>query len=109
MGMIVQSIAAATAVLGYDLMEGSVLQSVGYPRVITGIGFCGSNAAGDCMADVIIDGRIYTQLVNVDTGYPNNDEIIPQNIPVPAGSKLIVRITDAASTNAINLIVKTAE
>lgn len=109
MGNIVQSIAAATAVLGYDLMDGSILQSVGYPRVITGIGFCGSNAAGDCAADVIVDGRVYTQLINIDTGFPNNDEIIPQNIPVPAGSKIIVRITDAASTNPINLLIKTAE
>lgn len=109
MGTIVESVAAATAVLGYDLMSNSILQSVGYPRVITGIGFTGSNAAGDCMADVIVDGRVYTQLVNIDTGYPNNDEIIPMNIPVPSGSKIIVRITDAASTNPINLIVKTAE
>jgi hypothetical protein len=109
MGTIIESVAAATAVLGYDLLNNNIMQSVGYPRVITGIGFCGSNAAGDCMADLIVDGRVYTQLVNIDTGFPNNDEIIPQNIPVPAGSKIILRVTDAASTNPINVIVKTAE
>ncbi len=109
MGTIIESVAAATAVVGYDLMQNSILQSVGYPRIITGIGFCGSNAAGDCMADVIVDGRVYAQLINIDTGYPNNDEIVPMNIPVPAGSKIIIRCTDAAAANPINLVIKTAE
>lgn len=109
MGQINESVAAATAVIGYDLMQNNIYQSVGYPRMVTGIGFCGSAAAGDCAADVIVDGRVFAQLINVDTGFPNNDEIIPVGIPIPAGSKIIVRVTDAATTNPINLLIKTAE
>jgi len=109
MGVIQASVAAATAVVGYDLLSQNMLQSVGYPRVITGVGLTGSAAAGDSAIDLYVDTVLVGQFYNTTTGFPTNDHIIPIEFQVPANSKITARVTDAASTNPLNIVVKTVE
>lgn len=109
MGVIQASVAAATAALGYDLLNGNQLQQVGYERIITGVGLCGSAAAGDTAIDLYVDTVLVGQFYNTTTGFPTNDHIIPVEFNVPANSKIICKVTDAASTNPINLTIKTVE
>ena len=63
MGVIQASIAAATAVVGYDLLKDNMLQAVGYPRVITGVGLTGSAAAGDSAVDLYVDTVLVGQFL----------------------------------------------
>jgi len=109
MGVIQQSVAAATAAVGYDLLSGNMLQQVGYPRVITGVGLCGSAAAGDTAIELYVDTVLVGQFYNTTTGFPTNDHIVPIEFEIPANSRIVCKVIDAASTNPINILIKTVE
>lgn len=105
-----QGTAAATAVLGYDIMSGgnaSRHKTAAYPRKIFGLGVAGSAAAGDSAVD------LYVGTVNVGT-FPNttggaskiptaNVDMQPLNIPVPPGAPISLIVSDAALTEILNV------
>ena|SRR3990167_5469746 len=97
------SVAAATAVLGYDLTTGQTWAVSGENRELTGFGLMGSAAAGDTKVQVFIDQVMVWEGFNISTGFPNNDSLIDlDNLNCPAGSKISIIVTDAPSTNPIN-------
>jgi len=101
------SVAAATAVVGYDLFVNQVFARAPNDRIITGVGVKGSAAALDTLVDLYVDEtRIAGGLANISTGVPNNDDIMSmEDLYVPAGAQLRCIITDAPSTNPINVII----
>ena len=103
MSMIDISVAAATAVVGYDMMTGDKNKQVSYDRSITDIGLCGSAAAGDSEIELFVGTISYGKFKNLATGYPTNDHMISVEIPVPAGEQINAIVTDAAGTNPLNL------
>jgi len=109
MGVINASAAAATAVVGYDLLTGNKLKRTAYRRVITGIGFTGSAAAGDCKASLYADTVLIGEFYNTDTGVPNNDDIVDILLDVPAHTELIMEVTDAAGTNPVFVTIRTED
>lgn len=109
MGVINATATAATAAVGYDLLSGNQLQQVGYERVITALGFTGSTAAGDCGFDLYVDTVLVGQFVNTDTGVPNRDDMFTCEFVVPANSKIIAKVNDAAASNPVYLTMQTAE
>ncbi len=109
MGVIMQTVAAATAAVGYDLLQGNQLQQVGYDRIITALGFTGSTAAGDCAFDLYVDTVLVGQFYNSDTGMANRDDMFPCEFIVPANSKITARVNDAANGNPVFLVVQTQE
>ena len=107
MALTMISIAAATAVVGYDLLtnRSDIAQASGR-RVIRALALTGSAAAGDTVVDVKVGNRTVATLYNTATGFPTNDASkFETAYNVPGGSPVSVIITDAPATNPINLVV----
>lgn len=106
MGMGQVSVAAATAVLGYDLASQEVWNVQSEDRVLTGIAVCGSAAAGDTKVDLFVDQTKVGEFFNTTTGLPTKDHFYNINAGVPGGSKISAKVSDAPATNPINLVLQ---
>jgi len=106
MGVGMASVAAATAVLGYDLAKDTIWQSSAHDRALTGFGIKGSAAANDTKVSLYVDNVKIGEFYNTDTGFPNMDNVIPlSGNYVPKNSDIHVYVDDAPATNPINIIV----
>lgn len=107
MALNVLSVAAATAVVGYDLLTNRPdIASGGVQRVIRALGLTGSAAAGDTAVDIKVGNRTVATLYNNATGFPTADAgQFKTAYGVPAGSPVSAIVTDAPATNPINLLV----
>jgi len=107
MALSIVSVAAATAVVGYDLLTNRPdISSSGVRRVLRALALTGSAAAGDTAVDVKVGNRTVASLFNSATGFPTNDASkFPTSYAVPPGSAVSVIVTDAPATNPINLLV----
>jgi len=106
MGMGQVSVAAATAVLGYDLATGTTWSVQGADRALTGFAITGSAAAGDTKVALYVDQTLVGEFYNTTTGFPTKDHFYEIDAFVPAGSKIAMLVTDAAATNPINVVVQ---
>jgi len=107
MALAILSVAAATAVVGYDLLTNRPdIQNSASNRVLRAIGLTGSAAAGDTVVDFKVGNRTVATLYNTATGFPTNDASkFPTSYSVPAGSPVSIIVTDAPATNPINVLV----
>lgn len=105
MGMGQASVAANLATLGYDLTTGNVWAIAGNDRALTGFAITGSAAAGDTKVAVYVDQVLVGEFYNTTTGFPTRDHFYDLDAFVPAGSKISVIVTDAASANPVNIIL----
>lgn len=107
MSNIIVEVAAATAVVGYDLCVGKRNASREYPRTIVGIGLAGSAAAGDTEVMLKIGGEETDTQRNTRTGLNiDRDDLIAKRIPVEANEQIQVVVTDAPVTNPVLLQVE---
>lgn len=110
MGVGQVSVAAATAVVGYDLARDTTWQSSGRRRALSGLGLCGSAAGGDTKISLYIDTVRVGEFYNITTGLPTNDHIIVlDNYFVPPFATIHAIVDDAPATNPINLTLKWAD
>lgn len=101
------SIAAATAVVGYDLCTGQLWQRSGRIRALTGISVCGSAAAADTKVILLIGTARIGEFFNTATGFPTKDHRIEQAyLCIPAAEDLHLIVEDAPATNPVNVIVE---
>jgi len=107
MALSIIPIAAAVAVVGYDLLTNRPdIQSASVARVLRALALTGSAAAGDTVADIKVANRVVATLVNTATGFPTADASqFKTSYAVPAGAPVSVIITDAPATNSINLLI----
>jgi len=99
------SVAAATAVLGYDLFTGVLWRTAQRRRKLLGIACAGSAAAGDSLFALYIGTRRVGEFYNKATGFPTRDHLSPMFEDIPAGEQLTARVEDAPATNPINVDV----
>jgi len=101
------SIAAATAVLGYDmLVTRNDISVAGRPRVLRALGLTGSAAAGDSALDIYIGTVRVATIYNSATGFPTNDAAkFPCSYAVPMSTPVSVIVVDAPATNPLNLLI----
>ena len=101
------SVAAATAVVGYDLFTDEWFQSMGSDRVLTGIGLAGSAAALDTLAVLYVDDVRVGEFYNSATGAVLIDtHVVPlDEIYVPAYANIRLEVEDAPATNPVNAII----
>ena len=107
MGVGEVSIAAATAVVGYDLLTGERWQSMGVPRALTGIALAGSAAALDTKIGLYIDDVYIGSFLNSATGAVLLDahlRPLDRNY-VPPYAQIHAIVEDAPATNPINLTI----
>ena len=107
MALTILSIAAATAVVGYDLLTNRPdISNAASFRTLRSLGLTGSAAAGDTAVDIKVGNRTVATLYNTATGFPTNDASkFPTSYAVPPGSPVSVIVTDAPATNALNLLI----
>jgi len=107
MALTVVSVAAATAVVGYDLLTNRPdIAVASTPRVLRAVGLTGSAAAGDSAVDIKVQARIVSSLFNSALGFPTADAAkFDTAYAVPAGAPVSVIVTDAPATNPINLLI----
>ena len=98
------SVAAATAVVGYDVLQGVKWRRENFGRVLTGIGVAGSAAIGDCDGELFVNGINMGEFKNLVLAWPSKDYILPTQIPVPANALLEFKMTTAPTTNPINIL-----
>lgn len=107
MALTVVSTAAATAVLGFDLLSNRPDVAVsGEDRVLRALALTGSAAAGDSAVDVKVGNVIVASLFNSALGFPTNDASkFETSYFVPAGTPMSIIVTDAPVTNPLNVLV----
>ena len=110
MGFAIVSVAAATAVLGYDLMQNQQLQQSATPRVLQGIGLTGSTAIGDCAIDMFIDTVKVATIYNTKLLVGNTDDVLGiDSLYIPPNALLHAYVIDAPATNPVFLLLQTEE
>lgn len=102
------SIAAAVAVVGYDLAAATTWRVSNLPRRMVAVGLAGSAAALDTKVDIFVANVKVGDMFNSSTGAPNRDSMFRVGQMVPAGAPISVIVTDAPATNPINLAVDLA-
>ena len=97
------SIAAATAVVGYDLLTSAEFQVAPYRRRIVASGLAGSAAALDTLIRLMVGNTEVAKQYNSATGAPDRDAMFRIGEDVPGGTEIRAYIVDAPATNPINL------
>lgn len=106
MGIGQNSVAAATAILGYDLARDQLWKTSSRNRALTGFGMRGSGAAADTKISIYVDSVKVGEAYNDTTGFPNMDSLIPLDDNfVPAGANISIIVDDAPVTNPINIML----
>jgi len=100
------TVAAATAVSGYDLFRDKTWRVSSKSRRLMGIAAAGSAVAGDCSFDVFIDQFHVGEFHNLALGWPTRDHIVAcRGNNIPPGATLSAIMKTAPTTNPINVIV----
>ena len=99
--------AAATAVLGYNLLQNRPdVQSSGRNRVLRGLALTGSAVIGDCSVDVKIGDRVVATVFNSALLTPQMDrDIMKLSVSVPSGSPVSVIVVDAPATSILYVML----
>jgi len=101
------SVAAATAVVGYDLFRDQTWRVSSRPRKLRGLAMAGSTAAGDTAVDLYVDRYHVGRFYNLAAGWPTMDHMIPlKGNAVPPGATVACIVADAPATNPINVILE---
>ena len=104
-GVVEVSVAAATATVDYDLLRNTKYKQSQMARRLRGVALKGSAAAGDTKVAAYVGTDEKGTVYNTGTGFPDRDDVKPIDVIVPAGAELAVYVTDAPSTNPINLML----
>jgi hypothetical protein len=99
-----KSVAAAVAVVNYDILQNERWTRSPVNRTLVAMGLAGSAAIGDTQVDYYIDEVRIAGLFNTATGFPQvNRDMQPMGgLFIPAGAQLSGIVIDAAATNPIN-------
>ena len=103
------SVAAATAVIGYDLANGQTWKQSMARRRLRGCALAGSAAAGDTEVHIFRGSVKIGELFNTATGFPTRDHLFPIGSDIPPGEEISVLVVDAPATNPINPLLDFVE
>lgn len=104
--MLVFATHATAGGVGHDWFADYNWRRVNYPRVLTGVGFCGSTAAFDSSCELFVNGVKMGEFTNLAAGGPTKDHILKTAIPVPANSLIECKVVVDTTTNAANFILE---
>jgi hypothetical protein len=100
-------VAAATAVLGYNMLQNRPdVQSSGRNRTLRGIALTGSATIGDSAVDVKVGDRTVATMYNSKLLLPSADgDMFATAIFVPAGVPISVIVVDAPATSILYILL----
>jgi hypothetical protein len=102
------SIAAATAVLGFDMFQNATWKTSAINRIIRAFGLAGSAVVGDCSVSLRVGQTEVVSKFNSALLFPKREEMISVNARVPAGMPIGCIITDAPATSVLNALIDIA-
>ncbi len=107
---IIVNIAAATAVVGYDLFQNERMNVSSQPRMFSVVGMVGGAAIADTTVELFVESKLIGTFVNKAIGsaaviFPDYYEPVG-NIYVPAGSKISAIVRAQGGTNPTRMIVR---
>jgi hypothetical protein len=110
MQQLAADVAAATAVVGYDLLRDVRDNVSSRPRVMTKIALVGGAAIGDTSVDVYIENYMVGRFTNTHIGnvapiFPD-DFVGTPNLMVPPGAKISAIVAVQGGTNATRIRVQ---
>lgn len=106
MGVGQVSVAAATAVVGYDLFSDEWFQQLSEDRELTSIGVAGSAAALDTLLELFVGVVKIGEFYNSALGMVLMDaHMVPIDADVDEGELLHLYVVDAPTTNPINIVL----
>ena len=98
------SVAAATAILGYDLATNQTWKTNGRNRRLVSVGLAGSAAALDSRVDIMIGEVKVGELYNSSTGAVQKDtDMFRGGGILQGGTPISIIIVDAPATNPLNV------
>lgn len=100
------SIAAAVAVLDFNLLSNSPHRQSSMPRTLKAAALRGSAAAGDTAVSILINQTEVARIFNTTTGFPNRDDLVRIGAAIPTNAEVSAVIVDAPATNPINLLME---
>ena len=104
------SVAAATAVVGYDLFKDTIWQQAPYPRILSGVGCAGSTAALDAKVSIYVGTVKVGEFFNSALGAVLvNQHMFAMNENIAAGDLIHAYVDTQPTTNAINMVVELLE
>ena len=107
MGVGQVSVAAATAVVGYDLFSDEWFQQLSDDRDLTGIGVAGSAAALDTLLELFVGTEKIGEFYNSATGMVLMDaHMLEIDADVPEGELLHLYVVDAPATNPLQVVLQ---
>lgn len=112
MAVFTASVAAATAVVGFDLLTNQAqLRQSGGNRTLESVALTGSAAAGDSEVSIRIGNTEVARLFNSATGFPTQDaaKVDVGGAFIPAGEPLQALVLDAPATNPLNVQMDVTE
>lgn len=113
----IEKVAAASAVAGYDIADGTWWQESAQDRMITKLGLVGSVNAGDTRVEIFFGQQKVLEYVNTLGGAPgaavglNRDQVIDMQTyyVCKAGVPIHVFVKDAATTNQLQFAIEMRE
>ncbi len=104
--LLAASVAAASAVVGYDLFSNSSAATIAPGQRISFAAVLGSNAAGDSEVRLMAGNTHVATLFNSNTGFPTGTDLFPVAYRhVGPTTRIYATMVSAASTNPINISV----
>jgi hypothetical protein len=106
--LIENSVAAATAVVGYDLLQDQPNATIQPGQQITLVALKGSAAAGDSKVQITAGNITVAEIFNNAVGFPARDDLVPVAYVHPAGAgatRIYAKVTDAPASNPLNIAV----
>lgn len=102
------SVAAATAVVNYDLVQNEINALLPESRVIKGFGLVGSAAAGDTIVELMVGNKSIGKYENSSTGtvFDVQKDIKVLDEFVPANTRVQAIVRDAAATNPVVCLIE---
>jgi len=99
--------AAATAVLGYNLLQNRPdVQTAGRNRTLRGLALTGSAVIGDCSVDIKVGDRVVATVFNSALLTPQSDrDLMSLSVHVPAGTPVSAIVVDAPATSILYLML----
>jgi len=104
--LIENSVAAATAVVGFDLLQDQPNATIQPGQRITSVALKGSAAAGDSKVQITAGNITVAELYSNNTGFPARDDMVQVDYvhPVGAGAtRIYAKVTDAPASNPLNI------
>jgi len=105
MALIQVSVAAATAVVDYDLLRNTTFKTSSKSRRVIAVGLRGSAAALDTLVAIMVGQTEVARIYNDSTGAPNREALFRVGSTVPPNMEVTAKVVDAPATNPINLAV----